>query len=191
MFRLYVRLKSFRRLYSDDYLVFAAWLMLLAFAIIWQIEAPTLYLQYNVQSGLAPFTPGFINRDTELLRSIAPVSILFYSCLWAVKISLLLFFRRLGSNVKGQRIWWWSIFVVTLLAWAACIGDLNWRCSFGSYYWIYVTCKFPSELLTLANALKPTAIVQNRYSLNSILSLLIAWWTSSRTASVCQNDHPI
>lgn len=139
VFRLYVKLRSFRRLYSDDYLVFAAWIMLLAFAILWQVEVPTLYLQYAVQSGNARFTPGFINKDTELLRSIVPFTILFYSCLWAVKISLLLFFRRLGSSVRGQRIWWWSIFVITVIAWVACIGDINWRCSLGSYYWIYVT----------------------------------------------------
>ena len=165
--------------------------MLLAYAIIWQVEAPTLYLQYAVQSGTAPFTPEFISKDTLLLRSIVPVSILFYSCLWAVKISLLLFFRRLGSNVNGQKIWWWSIFVVTVLAWVACIGDLNWRCSLGSYYWIYVTCKSSSDLSPLANALKPIAIVQSRCFLNSTLSLLIASWTSSRTASVCQYGHSI
>ena len=164
--------------------------MLLAYAIIWQLEAPTLYLQYAVQSGIAPFTSGFINRDAQLLRFIVPFTILFYSCLWAVKISLLLFFRRLGSNVNGQRIWWWSIFVVTVLAWVACIGDLNWRCSLGSYYWIYVTCKSSSSLSLLANAVKPTAIVQNRCSSSFILSLLIAWSTSSRTASVCHHGHP-
>lgn len=164
--------------------------MLLAFAITWQVEAPTLYLQYAVQSGTAPFTPGFISKDTELLRSIVPISILFYSCIWAVKISLLLFFRRLGSNVRGQRIWWWSIFVITVLAWVACIGDLNWRCSLGSYYWIYVTCKSFLDRESLANVLEPTAIVQNPCFLSFTLSLLIAWWTSLRTVSVCQNGQP-
>ena len=155
--------------------------MLLAFAILWQVEAPTLYEQYAVQSGTAPFTSGFIDKDTQLLRSIVPFTILFYSCLWAVKISLLLFFRRLGSKVTGHRVWWWSILVVTILAWAACIADINWKCSLGSYYWIYVTCESVPGLLSLANILKHIAILQRRYVLSSILLLPIAWWTWSLT----------
>ena len=146
VFRLYVKIKSFRRLYSDDWLVLAAWVMLLAFAILWQIEAPTLYQQYAVQSGTEPFTPSFISKDTKLLRLIVLFITLFYSCLWTVKLSLLLFFRRLGSKVIGHQVWWWSILVITVLSWAACIADINWRCSLGSYYWIYVTCRTSSSL---------------------------------------------
>ena len=154
IFSLYVKLRSFRRLYADDYLVTTAWTMLLAFAILWQVEVPILYEQYAVQTGTAPFTPAFIKKDTQLLRSVVAFTILFYSCLWAVKISLLLFFRRLGSKVTGHKIWWWSILIITILAWAACIGDINWKCTLGSYYWIWITCESASGLSSFANTSK-------------------------------------
>lgn len=153
VFRLYVKLRSFRRLYSDDYLVLAAWIMLLAFAILWQIEASTLYLQYAVQSGVAPFTPGFINRDIELLRSIVPFTILFYSCLWAVKISLLLFFRRLQSNVRGQRIGWWSIFALPCLLGPLVseiyLGDVLWALTTGSMLPVSLPIIYSLSLMSL------------------------------------------
>lgn len=125
MFRLHVKLHSFRRLYFNDWLIIVAQAMLLASTILWQVEASILYKQHLVQSGELSFTPGFIDRDTALLRSVVPFTILYYSCVWTVKASLVLFFRRLGSKVPGHKIWWSSIFIITVLAWVACVVDIN------------------------------------------------------------------
>ena len=76
--------------------------MLLGTAVLWQVEAPTLYEQYAVESGLEPFTPGFIDRDTAFLRTIVPFTILFYSCLWTVKLSFLFFFRDWAPRSKAS-----------------------------------------------------------------------------------------
>ncbi len=128
LFRLYVKVKTFRRLYSDDYLVIAAWGMLLATAVLWQTIIHIVYEQYAVTSGRAAITPDFFTAQTHLMHTLAPLLVLFYTCLWAVKLSLLLFFRRLGSKVMGQKIWWWSILVITVVTWAICTGLLHWSC---------------------------------------------------------------
>ena len=142
LFRSFVKIKSFRKLFSDDFLVIAAWIMLLAFAVLWQVMAPTLYEQYAVESGQKLPDLGFISRDTHFLRSITPFTIFFYSCLWTVKLSFLLFFRRLGGRVRGQRIWWWCILVVTVLTWVSCIATFHYRCSLDLYE--SIICKFES-----------------------------------------------
>ncbi|KAI4154806.1 MAG: hypothetical protein L6R39_001345 [Caloplaca ligustica] len=129
IFRIAVKFRSFRKIYSDDYLVIAAWVLLLGSAILWQVEAPNLYDLFAVTSGQKALTSGFVAENSELLRSLTPFALLFYSCLWTVKLSFLLFFRRLGLNVRGQKIWWWCVLVVTVLTWVATIADHDYKCS--------------------------------------------------------------
>lgn len=140
LFRLFVRLKAFRRLYSDDFIVIAAWTIKLVVNILWQMKAPVLYEHFDVMAGKKLPDVGFVNRDTALQRTVVLFSILFYSALWLVKLSFLMFFRRLGSKVKGQKIWWWFILVFTLLTWVACIADIEYKCSFNSY--AFIICEF-------------------------------------------------
>lgn len=141
LFRVFVRLKAFRRLYSDDFIVIAAWTIKLVVTILWQMKAPVLYEHFEVMAGKKSPDVGFVNRDTALQRTVVPLSILFYSALWLVKLSFLMFFRRLGSKVKGQKIWWWFILVFTVLTWVACIADIEYKCSFNSY--AFIICEFP------------------------------------------------
>lgn len=129
--------------------------MLLGTAILWQIEAPTLYEQYAVGSGQRPPSQEFIDRDIAFLRTIVPFTILFYSCLWSIKLSFLLFFRRLGSKVIGHNIWWWCVLVVTILTWVACVADIHYKCSLGSFK--LIESKFASLARILANTQKRTA----------------------------------
>ncbi|KAL8922348.1 MAG: hypothetical protein Q9172_003608 [Xanthocarpia lactea] len=108
--------------------------------------SPNLYELFDVISGQAPLTQGFVERNTDLLRSSAPFSVFFYTCLWTVKLSFLLFFRRLGLNVRGQKIWWWYVLVITLLTWAATVADHDWKCSVRPVEWIWVNCSTPSAI---------------------------------------------
>ncbi len=152
LFRLFVRIKSFRKLFWDDFLVVAAWGMLLGSAVLWQVEAPTLYEQYAVEAGQEPFSLEFIDRDTAFLHTIVPSTILFYSCLWTIKLSILIFFRRLGSKVTGQKIWWWCILGVTILTWVACVADIDYKCSLSSF--AFIICESTSVSAFLADSWK-------------------------------------
>lgn len=111
--------------------------MLLATAIIWQIVYPTVYLQYAIADGTAPFQPGFLAREATFLHVWVALLILFFTCLWCIKLSFLLFFRRLGHNVRGHKVWWWCVLVATIATWAACVGDVQFDCSLNSLDWIY------------------------------------------------------
>lgn len=145
LFRLFVRLHAFRRLYSDDFIIIAAWTMKLGTSILWQINVPALYEHLAVLAGKKPFDQGFVNRDTALLRTSVAFGILFYSTLWLVKLSFLMFFRRLGSKVIGLSIWWWCILVVTVLTWVACVADIQYKCSLSSY--AFIICEFSPTCL--------------------------------------------
>ncbi|KND94611.1 hypothetical protein TOPH_00772 [Tolypocladium ophioglossoides CBS 100239] len=142
LFRLAVRVRSFKALYVDDGLVIAAWLMLLVSSIIWQIKASLLYWQFDVTNGRAPPTPAFIAAWATFMPHIVTWNVLFYSCLWAVKLSFLVFFRRLlGSKTTREgKIGWWVICALVVAGWVACVADIDYKCTINDNTYILTQC---------------------------------------------------
>lgn len=64
----------------------------------------------------------------KVLKGSVVILVFFYTSLWAVKVSFLLFFRRLGHNVMGQKVIWWCVFALTLASYFVCIGDIQYSC---------------------------------------------------------------
>ena len=130
VFRIFVRVKSFKTLYSDDLLVMAAWCMILATSIIWQTQKKALEAQRELAAGAIPQTDDVSSLIQNLQRMQFPIFVLFYCSLWSVKLSFLLFFRRLqeGQTARGPKIWWWCVLSFVIVTWASCVGDLPWRC---------------------------------------------------------------
>lgn len=127
-FRIYVRVETFHRVYPDDLLIFAAWLMLLTSAVIWQINKDKMYQGLAMTSGQLAITPDALHEVTKYLRASTAVMIFFYSCLWSVKISFLIFFRRLGHNVRGQKHLWWFVMAVTLVSYFGSLSLVPYKC---------------------------------------------------------------
>ena len=50
--------------------------------------------------------------------------------LWCIKFAFLTFFRRLGNNVRGQKIVWRTVFGFTVGGLAISIGVIYYRCLF-------------------------------------------------------------
>ncbi|KAI9878023.1 MAG: hypothetical protein M1830_002143 [Pleopsidium flavum] len=146
IFRIFVRIKCFRRVYTDDFLVLAAWLMLLASAVIWQSQQTPMYAQFALAAGQVIPTPEFLADEATFLHTEVATIFLFYTCLWSVKLSFLIFFHRLGQNVSGLKVWWWCVLGFTIATWATCIGDIQYRCLLGSLEYIFVECTGPGAL---------------------------------------------
>ena len=132
-FRVYVRIKSFKRLYVDDGLVFFALLILLVNAIVWQYAKQGLYTLLNVQAGLKPPPADMAQQVEQYLRLSGAVIVMFYTSLWAVKLSFLIFFKRLGQNVRSQKLIWWSVTVLVVLGYVACLSTIQWWCLLPSF----------------------------------------------------------
>lgn len=145
IFRVFVRLRYFERLYADDFCVLAAWIMLFASSIVWQTQQTALYDSFKLSAGRLQPTSSILAAEQSFLRANLAVLILFLSCLWSVKVSLLLFFRRLGYKVRGQKIWWWIVMGSTILTWTACISVLQYWCLLGSADYILSESTKPIE----------------------------------------------
>ena len=92
-------MRSFHRLLCDDVLVLIAWLMNLATAITLQISVGRMYQSILVTSGRLSPPPSFLKDKERLLRGELALIVLFYSSLWAVKFSFLLFFPSARDEI--------------------------------------------------------------------------------------------
>lgn len=103
-----------------------------------------MYYSISVAAGLEKPRANFASVSESYLKSTVVVIILFYTSLWSVKISFLLFFRRLGNNVKHQKIFWWPVFVFTVATYFACIGSIQYPCLVRSFTYLTANCATPS-----------------------------------------------
>lgn len=143
---MWIRLKSDSRLRLDDYLVLAAWLMLLLSTILWEVKGDLLYWMYDVQYGRRPPSPEFMPAYATFMPLVFVWRVLYPSCLWAVKFSFLVFFRRLGFKVNQNKSWWWSVFAITTCGWIVSIADLDFRCTLADITYIMGEIFLPTLL---------------------------------------------
>ena len=103
-----------------------------------------MYYVTSVLAGLEMPDEGFAQLAESYSKSTFAVIFLFYSALWAIKISFLLFFKRLGTNVQGQKLIWGLVFGITLATYFVCIGTIQYPCLLPSFEYIAFYCKTPA-----------------------------------------------
>ena len=130
IFRVYVRLRLFHRLFPDDGLVGAAWLFYVALGIIFQTQINSMWIAVNAGSNQQEqLLPDNIERVNGFLHLQIVTWILSFTALWLVKFSFLLFFRKLGNHVRRQRILWWAVIGFTSASYVVCISMGAFKCS--------------------------------------------------------------
>ncbi|KAI0533329.1 hypothetical protein GGR58DRAFT_487130 [Xylaria digitata] len=126
--RLYSRFAGPRRLFWDDGFIIFAWTLALLSAILWHFVSPYLYAYFEVTSGLSAPGPLFVLHTEQYYTGQLIVLIFFYTGLWSVKFSFLMFFRRLGKNVDKRRYLWWAALIITIATYLVCIGTIQYKC---------------------------------------------------------------
>lgn len=136
VFRLFSRFIGPRTIYWDDVLIILAWILSLVTAIIWSVVAPGLYTFYDVVSGHAQPGPSFVTNSERYYTGQLTVLIFFYTALWSVKFSFLMFFRRLRKDVDKHEYLWWTVFAITAATYVVCIGTIQYKCLASSLRYI-------------------------------------------------------
>lgn len=132
--RLYARWTATKRLYWDDFLVTFACIISLAISIVITIFHPVTIELMLIGANLKPFPPNVKIITMQFTRVFTAIPMLFYGGLWCVKLTFLLFFRRLGlRNVTSLRRWWRIVLGVTIVAFLICYTVLPYRCTFVSF----------------------------------------------------------
>ncbi|KAI0165169.1 hypothetical protein GGR52DRAFT_97695 [Hypoxylon sp. FL1284] len=132
--RLAIRLKTFRRLQIDDYLITTGAILNIAWCVLWTIIGNDLYASSHSDPAPTSSQHGANNSHNKesqhrmLANYILASYIVMWSCLWAVKSSFMAFFYGLRNRVRSQRILWWIVLVLIVASYIACIAMLNYQC---------------------------------------------------------------
>lgn len=138
--RLYSRWSGKRRLYHDDYFVILSGAIVLTTAILWQWAAPSMYASLNAAGAHGELPPDFPEQLKRFLVTWGVIQMLYPASLTAVKISFLVFFRRLGGHMSRLRFVWWPVLFFTLATWAIMTGLVHYRCVFTSLEEVFAYC---------------------------------------------------
>ena len=74
----------------------------------------------RISQGEEPFSPDIGPPAHFFLKLQFAIIVLFWTCLWAIKTSFLMYYRTLFKNLPGHLIWWTVASVFTLLAYLGC-----------------------------------------------------------------------
>ncbi|KAK8066881.1 hypothetical protein PG997_013628 [Apiospora hydei] len=117
--RLYIRHACFHRLLVDDYLMLIALCMLGTVAVLIQVYVRYGYqLQAFQQGDMSHFGPHSFQDYSKAFMATGVSVIVEMIGIFIVKLTFLLFFRRLGAKVDWfTRMWWGSCSSLSLLRW--------------------------------------------------------------------------
>lgn len=113
-----------------------------------------MYYVLKISAGVS--TPGadFFPRLTSFARVQFAVEFFFHTTLFAVKLSFLFFFRRLGQRVQGQKNVWWPVFFFCVVSYAVSVGDIQHTCELGHAEPLVTYCDSESATNYTAATLK-------------------------------------
>ncbi|ETS81749.1 hypothetical protein PFICI_06751 [Pestalotiopsis fici W106-1] len=154
LIRLVSRWHGPGRIFWDDVFVVLAVLLVLITAILWQWAAKDMYYILDVQAGLASLETDYVTHLTRDLKVSMVTEIFFYAILLFVKVSFILFFKRLSSNVRGQLWIRWASLALSAICFFVSIGDMGIRCFIQSdLQYLETYCASPEFNKTSTNAI--------------------------------------
>lgn len=104
-----------RRLLNGDFAAFGALLILLAHDVLAAVTTRSLsYLAKNSQTVSRDARPDLADALTELLQHQLPLTLLFISGLWVVKLELLYILYNLVTNLQSLRSVWICVSATTM-----------------------------------------------------------------------------
>ncbi|KAF2868656.1 hypothetical protein BDV95DRAFT_609569 [Massariosphaeria phaeospora] len=133
--RFYARWVTQRKLFLDDALVIVAWLSSLAISIMYTVLSKSAFVVVYWGAGLGPPVPENFSKHTEhFYEGFTSSLMIFYTSLWCIKFSFLIFFRRLTPVTLRSLHWhWWIVTAITAASYFACYATLPYRCTLGGF----------------------------------------------------------
>ena len=120
LLRTAIRLHVFRRLYADDACVYFAVIVLLSTGVLTTLIVPIMFEFEYIVRGQKGVTAGFVQRVNYFLRLQFAIIVLFWTSIWAVKFSFLIWYRKLLAVPSDRLVLWWGVFTFTFLAYIGC-----------------------------------------------------------------------
>lgn len=120
----------------DDTLVYFASAMLLSMAVLYTLVSPTMFTLDAVATGKEEPGPSLAADGAFYLKCQFAIICLFWTTLWAVKVSILMFYKNLFSRLPKQMTLWWWVLAVVVVLYLGCWGSQLASCEPISGYFV-------------------------------------------------------
>lgn len=104
IFRFTIRLYALKKLLLDDVAVVVALLLLLSLAVMYRYATPIMFELDRIARGAETLTPAFLPRAAVFLKLQFAIIVLFWTTIWVVKISFLIFYRALFMGLPEHML---------------------------------------------------------------------------------------
>ena len=118
--RTVIRIHRLRGLRADDYVIYVAFLALVANATLQTKQTPSAYYLAKAEAGLVPFDALLNEQGNTYVRYEFAIIGMLWTVLWLVKASFLAFFYNLFDGIVFYRRIWWGVAVFAFLAYVGC-----------------------------------------------------------------------
>ncbi|KAL8681678.1 MAG: hypothetical protein Q9186_002195 [Xanthomendoza sp. 1 TL-2023] len=109
LFRFTIRLYALNKLLWDDLAVAAALIFLLILAVMYRYATPIMFELVDVAEGKETPTRDFLQRSSVFLKLQFVIIVIFWTEVWSVKASFLIFYRHLFAGLPELMLGWWLI----------------------------------------------------------------------------------
>lgn len=120
-----VKKAAFDNVLVSDALVLVALTTLITMAALYVQIIPTIFNLDLAAAGKAPLSleslAEFEERANYYLRVQFAIIILFWTCVWAVKLSILVFYKSLFDRLSWKYLYaWWAVVIFVALTYVGC-----------------------------------------------------------------------
>ncbi|KAG9242388.1 hypothetical protein BJ878DRAFT_425997 [Calycina marina] len=106
---------------------------------------PTLYEALDMQAGKIPFDETVLSKLPSMLKEFLAVLIFFWLTLWSVKLSLLLWLKKLVIGLPMYIRIWWCILGFVVVTYILCVVSDFTSCSSLTAWFIAGACYTPRD----------------------------------------------
>lgn len=118
--RLLINRHVHGRVSANDACVCFALAILISMATMYHYITSPIFRIRRISQGEEPFTPDIGPSAHFFLKLQFAIIVLYWTCLWAVKMSFLMYYQKLFANLPGHLIWWTVACIFTLLSYFGC-----------------------------------------------------------------------
>ncbi|KAK4184615.1 hypothetical protein QBC35DRAFT_47172 [Podospora australis] len=176
--RVYIRYVSFRKLTVEDWLMLVALVMHNATAIIAQLFIRHIFVLEAAERGdYSVVDEHFFDNCLRGLKAFGSTMVLTITGITIVKVNFLIFFRRIGRELRWFSVVWWGVLIFVLGTGASQIGMHDFKCVFSDADYIFTLNCTSNEARAknYFNAIFSAAVDATSDALILVLPTIILW----------------
>lgn len=147
-----------RQVSMDDSLVYFALLNLLCMAVLYVLVTPTMFTLDAIAIGKESPPADLAERTAFYLKCQFAIIVMFWTTLWAVKISVLLFYKNLFNKLPKQMTLWWAVLGAVVALYLGCWGSQLASCEPIDSYFRLGSSALPLQSVRVPDSIQEAAI---------------------------------